>query len=452
MDNKINALNYVAVDVITHDRKKLMDTLKIFKQVGELYHVNIPTIDGYILTGYHGDLDGVMGEKVKKVELIYKQLGKLLIRAGLKATKVVTKSFKTSQYADQVQAIRLPEIQVDESYYYFEEGSPLKKVNDINNFLPEDPTKDVQLLRLTSAQLAVWDKEKKPALDQRDPSSDVQEIKPNKNSELLGASFLTKNVVFEKLLSEFMTKPLDSSLELNFINELYNMRFYVPVQIDEQAISPKNRRPGLRLDIVTLTYLADGKEYMPVFSNLEYMEIFLHEMGKNTELRPLVLSTQEMMFQARRSDLSGVLIDPGKHNFPLTNEYWNSVRQIRPINLDDSDDFKLKLISPETTAKLTSKLKNVLKKMYSVKKAWLLGIKLSESEGYEYIVIVDYIGDKKKFEEKIARKLALIIHLHLPYHSEILIGTADEKVGQVADKNFVPFYERRNGLFRKEVT
>lgn len=90
--------------------------------------------------------------------------------------------------------------------------------------------------------------------------------------------------------------------------------------------------------------------------------------------------------------------------------------------------------------------------MYSVKKAWLLGIKLSESEGYEYIVIVDYIGDKKKFEEKIARKLALIIHLHLPYHSEILIGTADEKVGQVADKNFVPFYERRNGLFRKEVT
>lgn len=256
-----------------------------------------------------------------------------------------------------------------------------------------------------------------------------------------------KKVRFEKALSEFMVKPLDSSLELKFVSALYTMLFYVPVQVGEQVVSAKNRKPGLKLDIATMTYLADGNEYVPVFSSPERMESFLRGMGKNTELRPMVLSAQELMFQARRVNVAGILVNPGEHNFPLTNEYWSYVKQIRPIDLGDGRSFKLKIMPRDPAARIENKLKNVLKRMRSVKRAWLLGVKLPEHEDYEYVVIVDYTGDKKKFEESVARKLAIGIRSQLPYRSDVLIGTTNDLVGRSADKNFTPFYERRIGLF-----
>ena len=256
-----------------------------------------------------------------------------------------------------------------------------------------------------------------------------------------------EKVRFEKALSMFMVKPLDQKLEMRFVSELYAMLFYVPVQVAEQTISPRNRRPGLKFDIATMTYLADGNEYVPVFSSADRMDSFLREMGKTSELRPIVLSTQELMFQARRVDMAGILVNPGEHNFPLSNEYWSYIRQVRPIEANDPKKYKLKIMPRDPSARIGDRLKTVLKRMRSIRKAWLLGVKLPEKDDYEYVVIVDHVGDKAKFEETVARKLALSVRDHLPFKADILIGTTEELVGNAAEKNFMPFYERKIGLF-----
>lgn len=275
--------------------------------------------------------------------------------------------------------------------------------------------------------------------------SEVSKLPP-KTEERMQVISLEK-ARFEKALSDFIVKPIDSELEMRFVSELYTMLFYVPVQVGEQTITARNRKPGLRLDVATMTYLADGNEYVPVFSSPDRMDVFLREMDRNIELRPMVLSAKELMFQARRVNVAGILVNPGEHNFPLSNEYWSYVKQIRPIELGDGRNFKLKIMSRDPAARIENKLKSVLKRMRTVKKAWLLGVKLPEHDEYEYVIIVEYIGEKQKFEEQVARKLAVSVRGQLPYRSDVLIGTTEDLVGRSASKNFTPFYERRIGLF-----
>jgi hypothetical protein len=141
------------------------------------------------------------------------------------------------------------------------------------------------------------------------------------------------------------------------------------------------------------------------------------------------------------------LVNPGEHNFPLSNEYWSYIRQVRPIEANDPKKYKLKIMPRDPSARIEDRLKTVLKRMRSIRKAWLLGVKLPEKDDYEYVVIVDHVGDKAKFEETVARKLALSVRDHLPFKADILIGTTEELVGNAAEKNFMPFYERKIGLF-----
>ncbi len=256
-----------------------------------------------------------------------------------------------------------------------------------------------------------------------------------------------EKVRFEKALNDFIVKPIDPELEMRFVNELYTMLFYVLVQVSEQTITPRNIKPGLKVDIATMKYLADGNEYVPVFSSPDRMDNFLREMYQNTELRPMVLSAKELMFQAKRINVAGILVNPGEHNFPLSNEYWSYVKQIRPIDFSDGRNFKLKIMPRDPATRIESKLKSVLKRMKTVRKAWLLGVKLPDHDEYEYVVIVHYTGNKQKFEEDVARKLAVGVRGQLPYRSDILIGTTEDIVGRSASKNFTPFYERRIGLF-----
>lgn len=183
LDNETQSLNYVVVNFITPDRKKITDSLKIFKTVGESYRVNTPSLDGYILDGYRGNLEGVMGEKVEQVELVYERLGKLTIQSGLDETNIGTKQFKISRHANRVQVIELPKIQGSEDYYYLEENDGEKRIGkrvvDPDNFLPDDPTQDVHLLKLTLDQIdeltKLWSKDKKAAVSEK-TTTEIEEV------------------------------------------------------------------------------------------------------------------------------------------------------------------------------------------------------------------------------------------------------------------------------------
>lgn len=156
-ENDKQLLNYVVVNFITSNQEKIIDPLKIFKSVGEVYRVNKPKLDGYILIGYRGNLNGVMKESVEQVELIYAPLGKLVIQEGNDKNNTESVPFQVSSSADQVQAIKLPSLQGNEDYYYIEsengEWKIGKRVVDPDNFLPNDPTSDVYLAKLTLEQL-----------------------------------------------------------------------------------------------------------------------------------------------------------------------------------------------------------------------------------------------------------------------------------------------------------
>lgn len=183
LDNETQSLNYVVVNFITPDRKKITDSLKIFKTVGEPYRVNTPSLDGYILDGYRGNLEGVMGEKVEQVELVYERLGKLIIQSGLDETDLETKQFKISRHANRVQVIELPKIQGSEDYYYLEENAGErrigKRVVDPDNFLPDDPTQDVHLLKLTLDQIdeltKLWSKDEEVDVSEK-TTTEIEEV------------------------------------------------------------------------------------------------------------------------------------------------------------------------------------------------------------------------------------------------------------------------------------
>ncbi|MCR1897079.1 MucBP domain-containing protein [Ligilactobacillus murinus] len=158
VESESRALNCVTVKFITPTQKKLIEPLKIFKPVGEHYQVNTPRLESYILSEVHGELSGTMGLLEKTVELIYKRLGKLYVREGVAERDVLSEEFKLSHRADQVQSVYLPRLEGGEDYYYVLEDELGekhfgKRVVDPAHFLPEDPTKDVYLLRLTLGQV-----------------------------------------------------------------------------------------------------------------------------------------------------------------------------------------------------------------------------------------------------------------------------------------------------------
>ena len=254
---------------------------------------------------------------------------------------------------------------------------------------------------------------------------------------------------FEKRLQEFMENPLNSVNEMEFVSVLYTTLFYVPVLVGHQKVSKNHLNPGLKMDIATMTFLADGNRYVPIFSDVNRMNEFLETTGQKTELRPILLNISELMYQIQKIGVVGVLIDPGKFNFPLSNEYWKYLEMSRPVENSTSNNFKLKIMPRDITSRIEDKLKAKLKRQKKIEKAWLLGVRLPNKAHYEYVTIVEYLGDENHFQDDIARKLALAVKDTLPRGKDILIGTTQDIVGQTVKENFTPFYVRKKGFFEK---
>lgn len=270
------------------------------------------------------------------------------------------------------------------------------------------------------------------------------------SAELIAANNEEHNVLpftktgFDVYLQKFMGEPLDQDAERRFAAELLTMSFLAPIQIARTESTPKKPQTSLQLALAVTTYLADGHQYVPVFSQASKFDNFMNTTLRQMEFRSLEFSGDELMSEVGRMDVAGLLINPGYQNFPLSIEYWNYIHQVVPLVLDQTDeDFRMRMMSP-VPPQLAHNLSRVLKHQAGAERAWLIDLKLRDSTRFETGVIVDWRGNSKDFGNKLARRLAVAAHRYVKYGANFLVGTTDDPVGQLVEKNLEPFYQRHH--------
>lgn len=250
---------------------------------------------------------------------------------------------------------------------------------------------------------------------------------------------------FNHRLQQYMNQPLDQGLERRFAAALLTMRFIVPVQTTVRHASAKQPKPGLGLAVAITTYLADGQHYIPVFTDQLKMQAFLADAPQLEPFRSFEFTSEELMNEAKKLDLAGILINPGHQSFPLSQQYWDYIHQVAPIVSSEEEqevEFKFRIIYPAPD-KLQHALQQELKHARKAQEAWLIETKLKGEVKYDYTVVVDYHGDANEFQEKVARKLAKVAHRYLPHGSDILVGTLDDSMGAAVKVEIDPFYKRK---------
>ncbi|KRM44088.1 enhanced serine sensitivity protein SseB [Lentilactobacillus parafarraginis] len=257
-----------------------------------------------------------------------------------------------------------------------------------------------------------------------------------------------KTAGFGLRLQAFMNQPMDPEIEHRFAASLLKMTFYVPVQTGHRYATARQPDPAMTLSVAVTTYLADGEKYIPAFTDLAKLQKFLAGAPNMTPFRSFEFTSEELMGQSKKFQINGVLINPGNESFPLTQEYWQYIHQVAPVVVTRAQNPKstYQLINP-TPRKLEGELRRTLRKLRHVKQAWLVGMRTTEDDDYQYTIIVDYVGRPDKFEEKVSRKLALAAHRHLPYGSDIIVGQLRDPVGQEIKARVAPFYTRKSGWF-----
>lgn len=253
---------------------------------------------------------------------------------------------------------------------------------------------------------------------------------------------------FNHRLQQYMNQPMDPDLERRFAAALLTMSFVVPVQTGKRASSSLQPKAGLTLALAVTTYLADGQQYIPVFTDKAKMQEFLSGAPQLDPFRSFEFTSQELMGEVEKLDISGILVNPGYQNFPLNLDYWNYIHQVAPIVISENEkdtDFKFRIIQP-VPDKLHAALARELRHIRKAEKAWLIEMKLKNEARFEYTVVVEYKGKKEDFQLKVARKLAKAAHRYLPHGADILVGTAEEAIGLAVKLEVDPFYERKGWL------
>lgn len=251
---------------------------------------------------------------------------------------------------------------------------------------------------------------------------------------------------FNHYLQQYMNHPMDASLEGQFATTLLTMRFMVPVQVAKRNASAKQPKPGLTLSVAVTTYLADGQQYIPAFTDPIKMKQFLADVPQMEPFRSFKFTSQELMDEADNMEIAGILINPGYQNFPLTHDYWDYIHQVVPLSLPEGDSeapFKFRIINP-TPEKLQAAISRELKHIRKVSNAWIIETKVKGETQFDYTVVIDYRGKSSDFQSKVARRVAKAAHHYLPHGADILIGTLSDQIGQAVQLEVDPFYTQKH--------
>lgn len=156
MDNPSKQQNYAEIHYETPTGTELMEPIKIFRIIGELYRVATPILGGYVLVQRPKQLKFVMDEKSKVITLAYAPISTLRVFDGL--DDIIgheVKLINSDQSADKVKPVQLAP--VSGSHYFLINGSNVgPQIQNPDSYVPEHPAEPTEIMSMSQDDLENW--------------------------------------------------------------------------------------------------------------------------------------------------------------------------------------------------------------------------------------------------------------------------------------------------------
>lgn len=144
--------NYAEIHFETRSGDAIMESLKVFRTIGEQFRIALPILKGYVLVHRPQELVYTMQEQPTVIHLIYAKIGSLHVYHGLTDMTGELVPLSNSDQPDQIKPVQLPRINSDQFYFEMSDEEIGAQVANPEQYVPRDPTAETSLVSLTTAE------------------------------------------------------------------------------------------------------------------------------------------------------------------------------------------------------------------------------------------------------------------------------------------------------------
>lgn len=273
------------------------------------------------------------------------------------------------------------------------------------------------------------DQSARPTADQSAEAADNGSMMPQ---DIHSASLAVR-------LNRFMAAPQDPELERRFAARLLDVQLVALVSVGQAGkVTTAGATKNLKMSLGITTYLADGQKYIPVFTDAQVCQQFMRNVAPNVEMRSFSLTTGELMSEAERMHITGILVNPGKQSFPLTLTYWRYINRVQPVIQGDRKPH-ISLLTGDKLDRASALIKRA-KHDRHMKRLWAVETTETKQESPSLTVIAGYTGSEADFHDRVAPSLARASKDILGFDQDVLVGTLSDELGQLVANQCAPIY------------
>lgn len=144
--------NYAEIHFETRSGDAIMESLKVFRTIGEQFRIALPILKGYVLVHRPQELVYTMQEQPTVIHLIYAKIGSLHVYHGLTDMTGELVPLSNSDQPDQIKSVQLPRINSDQFYFEMSDEGIGAQVANPEQYVPRDPTAETSLVSLTTTE------------------------------------------------------------------------------------------------------------------------------------------------------------------------------------------------------------------------------------------------------------------------------------------------------------
>ncbi|WP_179394045.1 SseB family protein [Lacticaseibacillus absianus] len=250
-------------------------------------------------------------------------------------------------------------------------------------------------------------------------------------------------------LNRFIGDPLNEDTARRFASMLQTAQFEALVKVATTGqVQRDDVKPTMTMRLGVTTYLADGQQYIPVFTDAATRQHFTQHMGANLDMRNFAFATAELMQEVRRLGVHGLLVNPGRQSFPLTLDYWDYITRVVPVMEAEVERVSIEALTIDKLV-LSRALTRAAKRLHGVKQLWTTNVRETTNGPLALAIIADYTGTPAEFDRKCARALVVACRGLLAADQDVLIGTTADPLGQTISGQITPVYQATGFLGRK---